>query len=864
MNTALDDLHGDLVTLEDNEIIDSSDHSIHSSSHSTSHEEEDEDEEDDTEDVELIEKDGNKNLSSGVHPEDEIVNDGLNIWIPVQMLKKNIAKFWSHFLAIDKELAKVKCKHCGEVLTRSETSLTKTFRSHLKCKHNISANKNFYSMNFTNGDSNLKNKTFHTDNAHRHGYDSLIFNSDPSFKCYDIGMLQSSNCLSFLQLVAIVIASENLPLNFFENVSFKSLVSKFHRIPPLTTNIIKESIIGLSKSIDELIRRSISENGTYLPFNIHLSDTKESGQPVYLKYTKEIRAQLFNLDLSPLVSVNFTELDKTRSLLSLQLFDNTNKVSKILPLSIFGRKTKDIDISVWQEQLNNLYSKYPGLQKSVISVTLPQSHYAEVLENRNSLIATSHTGSARKVTYHTCIVSELLHCFLQPFFNVSTELMLSSFSSVKGNHPRGSLLDSLTDFSDVDISSTVLGKISCLIEEVNLNDTLKSDFLLYCQNYTQSNCNELTSILSSSCDSFSALKSVLEKFANLIPFFKSINSHLENESLTESDFRLITTVEETLKTFEQTIEYFASSVPLKFTHTLVFIINFELYLTEIIRSFVFTKSKKPFEKILSRISKVKELYLLDDANLIGAFLYPSIFQSKNVLNEIFGTTSVSKIVHKMTKIVLRYLQNFINITNFRSSNSVKDSSSNSGKDLLSDYEAIFMKESQDIELLCNITLTAPLTEDSLLAQIIRDDLLRYIDRITNELPNAYHDYLNDNEISFDGFHFTKHELSEENDSNSGEWCLNPMEEAFDIHIPISDSIWNNYIGSKSKIEVIDILLQLLAATSASSIRSEFSSLQANQDFSNELCEETVKIKLVNSQFNLEKMDFHSGSIFDAC
>ncbi|CAI4497511.1 CMF_HP2_G0020240.mRNA.1.CDS.1 [Saccharomyces cerevisiae] len=109
MNTALDDLHGDLVTLEDNEIINNSDHS---SSHSTSHEEEDE-EEDDTEDIELIEKDGNKPLSSRIHPEDEIINDGLNIWIPVQMLKKNIAKFWSHFLAIEKKLTKVKCKHCG-------------------------------------------------------------------------------------------------------------------------------------------------------------------------------------------------------------------------------------------------------------------------------------------------------------------------------------------------------------------------------------------------------------------------------------------------------------------------------------------------------------------------------------------------------------------------------------------------------------------------------------------------------------------------------------------------------------------------------------------------------------------------------
>lgn len=91
-----------------------------------------------------------------------------------------------------------------------------------------------------------------------------------------------------------------------------------------------------------------------------------------------------------------------------------------------------------------------------------------------------------------------------------------------------------------------------------------------------------------------------------------------------------------------------------------------------------------------------------------------------------------------------------------------------------------------------------------------------------------------------------------------------MEETFDIHIPISDSIWNNYISSKNKIEVIDILLQLLSVNSTSSIRSELSSLTANQDFNTKLSEETIKIKLLNSQFNLEKINFHSGSIFDAC
>ena len=540
---------------------------------------------------------------------------------------------------------------------------------------------------------------------------------------------------------------------------------------------------------------------------------------------KDIRVQLSGLDLASLVSVNLTRLDETRLLFSLQLFDNVNKVSKILPLSILTRKTTDIDTSVWQEQLNDLYSKYPGLKKSIISINLPQNRFGKVLENGNSNNSTSYTRSARKITYHTCIVTELLHCFLQPFFNVSTESLLSSFSLVKKIHPRGSLLDSLTDFSHVDISSSVLGKISCLIEEVKLNDSLKSDFLLYCQTYTQPTCDELTSILSSSCDSFSSLKNVLEKFANLVPFFKSINSHLENESLTGSDFRLIVAVEETLKTFEQAIEYFASPAPLKFTHTLAFIINFELYLKEIIQSSTFTKFKKPFEKILSKILKVKEYYKLNDVNLIGAFLYPSIFQSKNLLRKIFDTTSISKIVNKVTKIALRYLQNFVNVTNFRSHGNDKDNSINSGENLLSGYEAIFMKESQDIELLCNVMVTSPLSEDLLLAQIIREDLLSYINRITLELPSAYHDYLNDNEISFDGFHFIKHELSEESTSDAVEWRLNPMEETFDIHIPISDAIWNNYVSGQNRIEVIDMLIQLLSVNSASSIRSELFSLQ---------------------------------------
>ncbi|CAI4063383.1 hypothetical protein SUVZ_07G3070 [Saccharomyces uvarum] len=864
MNTALGDLHEDLVTLEDNEIIDTPEHSTHSSPQSTSHGEE-EHEEDGIEDVETIEKDGNKRLSTRIHPEDEIVNDGLNIWIPVQMLKKNIAKFWSHFLAIEKELTRVKCKHCGEVLTRNDPSLTKTFRFHIKSKHNISANKNFYSMNFNVRNSIFGDSNSHARNSLQPSYRSLTFNSNSSRKYYDISKLQNNTFLSFPQLIAIIIASEGLPLNFPEIESFKFLMSKFHKTPSLTTNLIKESIVELSNSIDELIRRSAPKSDASLPVNIQLSNSKDSHFPDYLQYTEDIRTQLTNLDLSSSVSLNFTELDKTRSIFSLQVFDNTNKVSKILPLSIFVRKSTDIDINAWEDQLNIIYSKFPGLQGSVISLTLPKNYYTKVLENENSENSTSDTRSRKPVTYHACIVSELLHCFLEPFFNLPTESLLSSFSLVKESHPPNSLLDSLTDFSRLDISSTVLGKISSLIEEININDSLRSDFILYCNDYTQSNCNELTSILSFDCDSYSALQSHLENFINLVPFFKSINSHLKNESLTDSDFRLIITVEEALKTFEQTIEYFASSAPLKFTHTLVFIISLETYLAEIIRNSTFAKSKRPFEKILSRISKVKELYLHDDVNLIGAFLYPSIFQNKNLLIEIFDTASIHRIIDKVTNVALKYLQNFINITHFQSSNNCKDDGLNFREKLISDYETIFMKGSQDIEFLNNAKVTLPESEDLLFSQIIRDDLLRYISRITQELPNAYHDYLNDNDISFDGSHFTKIELPEENISDSGEWRLNPMEEIFDIHIPISDTIWNNYLNDGNGIEIVDILLRLISVNSASSIRSELSFLQkASQHYDSELYEERIKIKILNSHYNLENIDFNSGSIFDAC
>ncbi|CAI4062830.1 hypothetical protein N7582_002229 [Saccharomyces uvarum] len=863
MNTALGDLHEELVTLEDNEIIDTPEHSTHSSPQSSSHGEE-EHEEDGIEDVEAIEKDGSKFLPTSMHSEDEIINDGLNIWIPVQMLKKNIAKFWSHFLAIDKELTRVKCKHCGEVLTRNDPSLTKTFRSHIKSKHNISANKNFYSMNFTARNSILKGSNSHARSSLQPSYRSLTFNSNSSRKYYGISKLQNNTFLSFSQLIAIIIASEGLPLNFPEIESFKFLMSKFRKTPSLTTNLIKESIVELSNSIDELIRRSTPKRDSSLPVKIQLSNTKESDFPDYIKYTEDIRKQLTSLDLSLPVSLNFTELDTIRSLFSLQVFDNTNKVSKILPLSIFVRKTADIDINAWEDQLNIIYSEFPGLQESVIALTLPKNYYTKVLENGNRK-STSDTKSLKPITYHACIVSELLHCFLQPFFNLPTESLLSSSSLIKESHPPNSLLDSLTDFSRLDISSTVLGKISSLMEEINISDSLRSDFILYCNDYTQSNCNELTSILSFDCGSYSALQSNLENFVNLVPFFKSINSHLKNESLTDSDFRLIINVEETLKTFEQTIEYFASSAPLKFTHTLAFIISLETYLAEIIQNSTFAKSKRPFEKILSKISKVKELYLHNDICLIGAFLYPSIFQNKNLLIEIFDTTSINKIIDKVTNVALKYLQNFINITHFQSSNNFKEDGPNFREKLISDYETIFMKGSQDIEFLNNAKVTLPESEDLLFSQIIRDDLLRYISRITQELPNTYHDYLNENDISFDGSYFTKIELPEENVSGSGEWRLNPMEEIFDIHIPISDTIWNNYMNDGNGIDIVDILLRLISINSASSIRSDLSFLQkASQHFDSELYEERIKIKILNSQYNLENIDFNSGSIFDAC
>lgn len=450
-------------------------------------------------------------------------------------------------------------------------------------------------MNFTARNSIIKNSNSHARSSLQPSYRSLTFNSNSSRKYYDISKLQNNTILSFSQLIAIIIASEGLPLNFPEIESFKFLMSKFRKTPSLTTNLIKESIVELSDSIDELIRRSTPKRDSSLPVKIQLSNTKDSDFPDYLKYTEDIRTQLTSLDLSSPVSLNFTELDTIRSLFSLQVFDNTNKVSKILPLSIFVRKTTDIDINAWEDQLNIIYSEFPGLRESVISLTLPKNYYTKVLENGNRK-STSDAKSRKPITYHACIVSELLHCFLQPFFNLPTESLLSSSSLIKESHPPNSLLDSLTDFSRLDISSTVLGKISSLIEEINISDSLRSDFILYCNDYTQSNCNELTSILSFDCGSYSALQTHLENFINLVPFFKSINSHLKNEALTDSDFRLIINVEETLKTFEQTIEYFASSAPLKFTHTLVFIISLETYLAKLYETLLLLNQKDPLKK----------------------------------------------------------------------------------------------------------------------------------------------------------------------------------------------------------------------------------------------------------------------------
>ncbi|CCD27097.1 Vid22p NDAI_0J02050 [Naumovozyma dairenensis CBS 421] len=927
-----------------------------------------------------------------VDPKTEMVHDGEHTWVPFHLVSKLKSFTWTHFLAIDENMVKLKCKHCGSVLTKptngKEKSSTKKFRNHLRNKDRIDPTVSFYAEKGaaslppkvrkpytkhprddsnrrstpkrakknaqktanltrpsykqggpTTGDEEFndamgsslsefiqgeRNETEAATNEYVHTLTmrasknnrkiSKIISTNP----FDPLRMASERQLNFPtnQLLSIIIASENLPLNFVENTSVKMLLSRIPGNYKPDQLLIKQSIINISNMIDQIIARTVGRNNTDLSLclstqNLNIDPSlqivRNGGEEDDL-YDSEIQSamlQRLRSFLDSMSTVNFFSLsnyvwNNNISLLSLQFFDEVSSSMKILPLitTKSGQTNSDLSNISLRTQLNKAFRAIPGLPRSVLSITLPREKLLDNIHVNDQSFFQDEGFTNPKNFYHNCIVTILVDAIIPLFGTKKTSNQDTPNQRSNGfhnDHFSSSPLDSIVDISNVNIESSIFGKINQFYKDLYSNPWQLDRFKSLCRDHLNDPDIKLIpfdpSFYSTSEDS-------LRRFIQLRPVIKELDTNMSSEKFTEIDFQIMEYMLEALESINKLILYFASGFSSNFNYVLFSVLHVEKHLSSTLNSVQFQRLIKPFQAVLNNIQEIKKILLTDDMNLLAMFLCPAVLFEREILEYAFKSISLSDIVELVTDNVFKLLRRFINLEAVDSPNFFNvrelvgddddgeeeaddDDDTNDG---IAQATRQQQQQQQEEEEEINSERKEELENilDNLLKKVIQDDLYEYLTTVNSIVPVSYKSYCEQSGYIRENGRFKKNlkvnatedneqeneaEKNKNQDQDQGPaqdiQSLNYVEELLDIHIPVCNAFWDQLLLNDAGV-IIKILIKIMRTQAASSIRSEYSFLKNFEPKAGEdLYEQIVKIKLFNDQFVAGKVDFEMDTLSTA-
>ena len=176
------------------------------------------------------------------------------------------------------------------------------------------------------------------------------------------------------------------------------------------------TIRSIAYNLDRIIQRTALRNNSDLALIIDknyllMDPTDRSNQ-----LSNRLKNQLFEMQKINFFSLSHSVWNDTMSILSIQYYDEFHSCVKILPLIIqdLHEHTNDPKLSV-SAQLFKIAQELPGLQNSVISMTLPRSQIIDLLNVIDSqpFFPSSYTNA--KSYYHNCIIS-VINSAILPLF----------------------------------------------------------------------------------------------------------------------------------------------------------------------------------------------------------------------------------------------------------------------------------------------------------------------------------------------------------------------------------------------------------------------------------------------------------------
>lgn len=531
--------------------------------------------------------------------------------------------------------------------------------------------------------------------------------------------------------MAIIIASQNLSINFINDPAMKLLYSKLSKPYFPNQSTVKSTIRYISTQINDIVRRTSTRNDLDLQLIIDTDNLSNDLSERSNFLTNRLHFFLTEINKITLFSLTSSvwnnKLSKERypiNVLSLQYYDMYNNSLKTIPLDLKLSESNLINTITVRNQLLDVYQRIPTLNKSTLSLTIsnPKLVHTGLLDYSNILHDGGDDNDAdadadADILTHNCIIS-ILSEIVKPIFTDDTLAgVTSSFTNKQidntnnNNNNNNSSGNDITGNSLLDPQHTMTASMAndddtncfkpknyysndvdqqlldaCVdLSNVNISNKTQSIFSRISQFYYELNLNpwqlerfdqmykdtfnEVNGPILQEFDKYfySTAQSTLETFVNLKPIILNIQTSLQCENFKEIDFEVISILLDFIKSINKLIIFFGTTKKLNFVYIIFAILSIEKQLTEIIGDCRIQTLVIIFKRILTIVKKYKKSLLDDKMNLLGLFCCPASLFDRDILEYVFKTVSLSEIVNNVSKIIRNIIKRFITIE-FVSSN----------------------------------------------------------------------------------------------------------------------------------------------------------------------------------------------------
>ncbi|CCK69023.1 uncharacterized protein KNAG_0B05930 [Huiozyma naganishii CBS 8797] len=744
-------------------------------------------------------------------------------WVPVQSLRRTRATFWSHYLALEEQSDQVKCRHCGCVLKKPQRgdARNKLFRMHLERVHSVAAETVYTPpSSAATSTSSIKSRlrvastTQHAE-VYKRGKSTATTPTQEQ-------VLPLEDDPSTSQLLAVIVASENLPITFVSDPAMQALLGRISPLYQPQQQDILDLVWATAEQISQLVCRTARRNSADLQLVLSTIPPVQAG---------EISAYLYNLEdvtFFALTSHEWYTRDHSTSLVTLQFWDSIDHRVKTLPVSLHRSPgVAPLSTETLREQLRRTEKDIPGIIRSTLGVTCPQP---KLLFNRDNVFEETSTGTPE---FHPCVITMLAECARALLGTDGGDP--TDESSTKTSDQSDLLLNSMVDLSGLDMAGSLFNIINTMYDELLENPWILDLFHSKCKEqlgYTEPQkptCFDRTK--------YSTAETCLENFLHLKPVLFQIDPLLHSvtrQPLQEADFETAECLLDLILSMNRLIRYFSDSrSTFSFAHTVPALMSLEMQICKMAES---RPTPRKLDCSLNRFSstlhRCKRVLMQDKTVLVGLFLYPPSLFEREVLEYVYKTTSLSEIVTIVEQTILKLIRRFVDLQ--------------------------LVNTAGDDTASCEADIERGVNEQ--IMKITQADLYDYLSTINTIIPASYKRYSEQS-----GYVRDKGEFKRQPPHGSRELPgeIGQVDQLLDVYVPVSNAFWEHYLEFDAG-PILRLLVKMMRTYAVSSALAPYAYLS---DFVPELgdqfLEPMVKIKLFNEQYVVGKVDFEMDTLSTA-